>query len=240
MTRRICAALAALFLFLFLGVAHADWTAPDQNLEKYTQAYTEAAAGYKLLKYGASTQQVARLKTALAALGFFPYTISENYYHTLETAVRLFAQQMRVGGDGREITPLLQAMILDTDNMPRARVPVVNTAPYAMPEGSSTFTPYTYARLTRASVALDTQVGFPGRIAAKAQNGDTIYYVVRMEDSPDKIVYVAYQPIPHTTVFQAGDAVTVLGITRGKQALPYPGMEAEVLVVEAERVGYRK
>ena len=238
MVKRACAALVA--LLLLIGCAYADWSAPDLNLEKYTEKYAETIAKYKRLQYGASTPQVASLKEALAKLGFFPYLISENYYRTLETAIRLFVQQMRLDGDGREITPLVQAMILDTGKMPAAIVPVIDVLPYSGPGNDTNFAPYTYAQISRNSVLSGAQVSFRGKITAKAKSGGESYYAVQMEGDPAKRVYVAYQSPQHTTLFQPGDDVLVFGVTQGRQSLPQPGMEEEALFVKADRVGYSK
>jgi hypothetical protein len=234
----ICFLLVA--LLLLSSAALADWTAPDANLAQYTDVYAEVVEGYRLIKYGATGTHIATLKESLATLGYFPYRASENYYRTLETAIRLFTQQMRLGGDGQTITPLMQAMIADASHLPKALCPVLDLSSYSWQEEDTGFTAYTYARLTRTSVLEDTQVGFFGKITVAEKSGETYYYTIALEDDAQKHVYVAYQPLPRTTVYQAGDAVAVFGTTQGEQALPYPGMDTAALYIKADRIGYDK
>lgn len=218
--------------------ALADWSAPTAQLDAYTAAYGDAAEGYKVIRYGAESAQVATVKAALATLGYFPFSTSNNYNRSLERAARLFATQMRIGGDGREITPLMQAMLADAANLPPAISPVVNTANYTSDSESGGYIPYTYARITRTSVQQDVSVGFDGTISAWILIGNTHYYAVQMDNDPQKVLYVAYQPLPRTTVFQPGDSVSVLGVTQGLQSYPYPGMADAALTVAADRIGY--
>ncbi len=237
MTKRVMAVLLAAALLLG-GAALADFTSPTANLTQYQAQYGEASAAYKTIKYGESGARITALKEALSGLGYFANRASENYYKTLEIAIRVFCQQMRIGGDGQSITPLAQAMLADAANMPRALSPALDIFAYSWEPNGTDYTPYTYARVTRTGVRTDTKVGFTGKIVITAANGATQYCLVQMEDDPAKIVYVSYQPLPHTTVFQAGDSIAVFGVTQGQQALSYSGMQAIALLVKADRVGY--
>lgn len=237
MTKRWLAALLALALCA-TGTALADWSEPDANLAHYEALYAEASEEYKLLKYGDEGASVAKIKETLTALGYYTTRVSNNYYRTLEVAVRVLATQLRIGGDGREISPLLQAMIADTAKLPRAISPVIDVSQYSWEEGSA-FVPYTYTRITRSSVQKDAPVGFSGIITDATSKGNTYYYIVEMENDPEKRVYVTYQPLPQTTVFQPGDEVTVFGVTQGTQANAGEGAETPtLLVIKADRVGY--
>lgn len=237
MKTRWMALLAALCLLLG-SVAVADWTAPDANLSQYEEQYGQAAESYRRIRYNDSSEQVAAIKQTLAGLGYFPYRVSNNYYRTLQTAIRVFAGQMRIGGDGSEITPLMQAMLANPSALPQAISPVIDVYEYGWEPNSSTYTAYTYARVTRTSVQQSTKVGFEGRIQSAQQSGGIWYYTVIMENDPEKMIYVSYSPLPRTTVFQAGDSIAVFGVTQGMQSLPYTGMSASLLLVAADRVGY--
>lgn len=218
--------------------ALADWSSSTARLADYTAVYGDAAESYKAIRYGAESAQVAAVKTSLSSLGYFPFAISNNYNRSLERAARLFATQMRIGGDGREITPLMQAMLADAANLPPAISPVINTTPYTSDPDSGGYVPYTYARVSRTNVREDTHIGFDGTITAWTREGDTCRYAVQMENDPQKVLYVTYRPLPRTTVFQPGDRVSVLGVTQGLASYPYPGMTNEALTVAADRVGY--
>lgn len=232
------------FLILFIacvlaaGVAWADWTGPEANLAAYEKEYGEASEAYKLIKYGAESEAVGKIKEILSDLGYFGNRLSNNYYRTLETAVRVFAGQLRIGGDGSEITPLMQAMLADPGNMPRAISPAIDVYAYSWEPTGNTYDAYTYSRITRKGVQEDAMVGFSGRIAFSTSDGGVHYYAVEMEEDAEKLVYVSYAPLPRTTVFQTGDSVAVFGVTKGLQSLSYEGMEEEVLLVTADRVGY--
>ncbi len=231
--------LAGLLSVLLLpAIASADVTPKDANLAKYQEQYGEASAEYKRLRYGAEDGAIVGIKEALATLGYFPHRASANYYRTLEIAMRVFYQQMRIGGDGTEITPLAQAMLVDAASLPEAISPVIDVGPYSWDPDSGNYTAYTYARVSRSGVASGTSVGFAGQITATARDGAKYYCAVQMEGDPAKVVYVAYQPLPRTTVFQAGDSVAVFGVTQGQQSLPYEAMSATALLVSADRVGY--
>lgn len=236
MTRKLFAALLA--TAMLCGAAAADWTAPDANLIPYAEKYAEAASEYRRLEYGATGSRIVEIKNALNALGYFPFRASEAYSRSLEVAMRLFYQQMRLGGDGRIITPLAQAMLLGGDTMPKAIAPAIDLSVYSWEPNGSAFTPYTYARVTRTSVREDVQVGFSGTLVAVAKSGGTYFYAVQMEDRAERIVYVSYTPLPRTTQFQTGDAVTVFGVTQGLATPGFDGMQTEALLVRADQVGY--
>lgn len=238
MARR-CAWLL-LALLLLSGQALADWTAEDANVERYTQQYGAASEQYKRIRFNAEGERIVEIKEALASLGYFPYRISDNYYRTLEVAVRVFAGQMRIGGDGSEITPLMQAMLADSAAMPKAVSPLIDVSAYAWESSGNHNTWYTYARLTRSSVLTDTQVGFVGTVALCAVDGGQYRYVIVMEKDTEKAIYVTYQPLPRTTVFQEGDSVIVFGTTRGEDSFAQAGMSKTALHVQADRIGYAK
>lgn len=242
-TKRLAAVLAALLALAAAIPAVADWSGAQDNLSKYEALYGGDAEGYKAIRYNAQSSQVSKVKEALAQLGFFPYKISDNYYRSLEASIRVFAGQMRIGGDGSEITPLMQAMLADSANLPKAISPVIDVSEYSWePDSSSTsFTPYSYQRLNRTSVQNGTKVGFQGRIVASVYSGAVCYYAVQLDSSDaDSRVYVTYEPLPQTTVFQTGDQVAVFGTTAGSQGLGYEGMQEAALNVRADRVGYGK
>lgn len=238
MKKRWFALLLAVCL-LPIGAALADWSAPDANLSYYEGLYGEASESYRRIRYGNEGETVAEIKQKLMDLGYFANKIGNTYHRTLETAIRVFAGQLRLGGDGQEVTPLMQAMLADSANLPQAISPAIDVSAYSWEE-NTTFTAYTYARVTRTSVQQDTSVGFSGRITTVVDGGDTFHYVVEMESDPEKVVYVSYQPLPRTTRFQLGDEVTVFGVTQGLQTLTFTGMTAEQLLVKADRIGYTK
>lgn len=237
MKKRIAAALIAV-LIAVCATSLADWTAPEANLADFEARYGEQAARYKLIRYGEKGAKITELKDALANLGYFGHRNSENYYRTLAVAVRVFCAQMRIGGDGQSITPLVQAMIADAANMPKAISPGIDVFAYAYEPNGTDYTPYTYARLTRAAQRGRTQVGFSGKIVSTASAGGAQYCAVEMEQDPAMVVYVVYTPKPRTTVFQAGDTVSVFGFTAGEQSFPYPNMAASATTVSADKVGY--
>lgn len=241
-TRRFAAVLAALLALAVAIPVVADWSGAQDNLPKYESLYGADAEGYKAIRYNAQSSQVSKIKEALAQLGFFPYKVSDNYYRSLESSIRVFAGQMRIGGDGSEITPLMQAMLADGANLPKAISPVIDVSEYSWePDTSSTtFTPYTYQRLNRTSVQSGTKVGFQGRIVASVYSGAVCYYAVQLGSDVENRVYVTYEPLPQTTVFQTGDEVAVFGTTAGSQSLGYEGMQDSALNIRADRVGYAK
>lgn len=236
MIRRGCALLLA--ALMLAGTAAADWSEPDENLARYEAQYAEASEAYKRIRYNAESADIAKIKEALAKLGYFPYTISEKYHRTMVASLRVFVGQMRLGGDGNEITPLMQAMLADSASLPAAISPVIDVSDYMWEKEADTM--YTYARLTRASVQTDTKVGFAGRVAACQTDGAAYWYAVEMESDPEKVVYVTYSPLPRTTVFQPGDSVAVFGTTRGEQSFAWARMDQPALTVEADRIGYKE
>lgn len=237
-SKRFIAGLLACLL-LGTGLAYADWTAPDANLAAYEAQYGEAAEEYKAIRYGADGEAIATAKETLAAFGFFPYKVSNNYYRTLETALRVFETQLRLGGDGSTLSPLVQAILADKANLPRAISPAIDVYDHSWEPDGKSFTAYTFARLSRTGVQTDTRVGFYGVITAMASASGDYTYCVQLEDDPEKIVYVTYEPLPRTTVYQVGDAVAVFGVTQGEQSFDaYLGMETPALLVKADRVGY--
>lgn len=225
-------------LLLAATCASADWTAPDANLAHYQSLYGEASEGYARVRYNAKGPEVTDLKEKLTALGFFAQRITENYYRTMETAVRVFATQLRIGGDGSEVTPLMQAMLADPANMPQAVSPAIDHFTYGWEANSAGYIAYTYQQVTRSSVADGTRVGFQGKITAAENSDGAWHYVVEMENNPERVLYVDYRPLPRTTVFQPGDAVAVFGVTQGTQAAPVAGIEGSALLIAADRVGY--
>lgn len=232
------AALLLAILMLTTITAHADWTTPEANLAHYQELYGEASEGYTRIRYNAQGPEVADIKQKLTELGFFAQRVTENYYRTLETSVRVFATQLRIGGDGSEVTPLMQAMLADTANMPHAISPAIDHFTYGWEANSTSYTAYTYQQLTRSSVTQGTRVGFQGKITAAKSSGGVWHYAITMENTPERVLYVTYQPLPRTTVFQSGDTVTVFGVTDGDQASPIEGMETPALTVAADRIGY--
>lgn len=239
MKKRWLAAILTLLLWIAAS-ASAEWTAPDANLALYQERYGEASEGYKRIRYGAEGDNIAAIKEALSELGFFPYRISNNYYRTLEAAVRIFAGQLRIGGDGSEITPLMQAMLADSANLPRAVSPLIDVYEYSWEPNANTYTPYTYARVTRSSVVQGVKVGLSGKVVAIHGTGGTYTYAIEMENDPEKTVYATYQPLPRTTVFQPGDEVTLFGTTQGEQSFAYAGMAGSAVTIAADRIGYAK
>lgn len=238
-TRRLRQVLALVLIgCLTAGAAGADWTSPTANATAYEAQYAEAAEAYKSIRYGAESARVAAVKEALATLGYFPYQPNNNYNRTLQRALRLFVTQMRIGGDGEEITPLMQAMLEDADSLPRAISPAISLSEYTSDTDASGYTPYTFTRLSRSGVQQSTKVGFQGRIVGWAVSANVYHYVVEMDDNPERHVYVRYEPLPRTTVYQPGDLVAVFGVTQGEQSLPHDGMDTPALLVHADRVGY--
>lgn len=232
------AALLLALLLLLQAPALADWTAPDANLAHYQETYGEASELYTRIRYNAQGSEVADIKQKLTELGFFAQRITENYYRTLETAVRVFATQLRIGGDGSEVTPLMQAMLADAASMPRAISPAIDHFTYGWEANSTSYAAYTYQQLTRSSVSPGTKVGFQGSITAAQNDGGVWHYTIAMENNPERTLHVTYQPLPRTTVFQTGDAVAVFGVAQGAQSAPIEGMETPALTVAADRVGY--
>lgn len=237
MRKQWLAALLAAILLLS-GTALADWTAPDANLYDYEDRYGEASEEYKTIQYGDESETIGKIKETLSLFGYFANRTSNTYYRSLQTAIQVLQTQLRIGsGDGREITPLIQAIIADVSNMERAISPAIDTSAYSWEE-STTYTAYTYTRLMRGSVRTDTMVGFTGEIMLSAPDGKGYHYAVRMEDDPEKMIYVAYEPLPRTTVFQPGDIVSVFGVTQDEQTLSHEGMDEPALMVKADRIGY--
>lgn len=230
--------LAILLLGLAAAPALADWTPPEANLAHYRAEYGDAAENYRTIRYNASGQEITEIKEALTGLGFFAQRVTDKYLRTLETAVRVFAGQLRIGGNGSEITPLMQAMLKDAENMPRAISPAIDHFQYGWEQSTSSYAPYTYQRLTRSSVLTNTQVGFTGRIDRAVRTGGDFAYSIVMEGDPDQVVYVTYAPLPRTTMFQSGDVVAVFGVTQGEGSLPHTGMETPLLTIAADRIGY--
>lgn len=238
MTRNTVGLVLFLALALLSVPALGDYTAADANLTMYEERYGEASAAYRRIAYQDEGSRVADAQEKLASLGFYANTVNGRYGIMMETAVRVFCQQLRIGGDGREITPLMLAMLADTGNMPKALSPAINIFDYSYEQDSTQYVAYAYDRLTRASVAAGTKVSFSGQVTAVVSEGDRQTLRLQMEDSAEKIVYLTYEPLPRTTRFQAGDQVTVFGATQGTRALAYDGMETEQLVVAADRIGY--
>lgn len=236
--RWICLILG---LWLAAGVAVPAWAwgrSETDNLAKYEAIYGEAAKEYKRIRYGATNAQVEKVKQALTDLGFFTNRVNQSYYRTLEIAVRVFCQQLHLGGDGQTITPLVQAMLADPAGLPRAVSPAIDVYRYSESKEETQYVAYTYARLTRNNTLNQVPVAFIGTVAQAVEQGEAQVLAVQMENDADKRVYVRYEPLPRTTRFQAGDKVTVFGVTQGLQTLPYQGMGAECLLVQADRVGY--
>lgn len=229
---------ALLCLCLLPAIAAADWTSPSANATAYEAQYGEAAEAYKAVRYGTESARVSDAKAALASLGYYPHSPNNNYNRTFQRALRLFLTQMRIGGDGEELTPLVQAMLADAANLPRALSPAINTSEYTADAETSGFTAYTFTRLSRSGVQQDTKVGFQGIIVGWSLDASVCHYVLEMGENPERRVYVRYTQLPRTTVFQPGDSVMVFGVTQGEQALPYEGMETPALLVQAERIGY--
>lgn len=237
--RRLTLALALWLALSALVPSAAAWgISPDANLASYEASYGAEAANYKRIVYGASSADVQRLKAALTELGFFTNQVNRNYYRTLEIAARVFCQQLHLGGDGRVITPLMQAMLADVPNMPQAIAPAVDIYQYSEEKDGSQYTAYTYARLMRNNTIEQVRVGFTGTVQQIASQGEAQALVLQMENDAEKLVYVLHQPLPRTTRFQVGDKVTVLGMTQGLQSLSHSGMSAQRLLVQADRVGY--
>lgn len=234
--------ITAILMLLLLTpvIALAGWTSDTEHLSYYEDIYGEASEQYKTIKYGASGQNIVAIKETLASLGFFPYRASENYYRTLQAAIQAFCQQLRIGGDGQEITPLMQAILADSKNLPKAISPAIDIYAYSWESDSTQYISYTYARIMRSSVRTDTKVGFSGKLVSVVESGGVQHCVVEMENDPEKRVYVTYQPLARTTVFQPGDEIAVFGVTQNLQTLSYEGMDEEHLMVAADRVGYAK
>lgn len=235
--RKTAAALLAIMI-LTTATALADWTAPDANLARYQDLYGEASEDYTRIRYNAQGPEVADIKQKLTELGFFAQRITENYYRTLETSVRVFATQLRIGGDGSEVTPLMQAMLADSTNMPQAISPAIDHFTYGWEANSASYAAYTYQQITRSSVTPGTKVGFQGKITAAESSGGVWHYTLSMENTPEKVLYVIYQPLPRTTVFQPGDTVAVFGVTEGAQSSTLASMDTPALTVTADRIGY--
>ncbi|MDR2657108.1 MAG: hypothetical protein LBB86_04705 [Oscillospiraceae bacterium] len=220
------------------GITAADWSAPTANLAAYEAQYADVMTDYKRIRYGTESETVQRVKQQLRDLGFFDNRINTSYFRTLEIATRVFCQQMRIGGDGREITPLMQAMLADPSTQ-RAVSPGINIYTYSSTHDETKFLTYTYAQLQRPNTQRDASVGFTGTITYVSNEGSIQYMAMTMEGRSDWIIYLVYQPLPRTTRFQAGDAVAVFGVTQGSQSMPYDGMAEERLTVQADRIGYQ-
>ncbi|MDR1598703.1 MAG: hypothetical protein LBS11_02340 [Oscillospiraceae bacterium] len=216
----------------------ADWSAPTANLAAYEELYAREIQDYKRVRYGMESADVQRIKQQLRDLGFFDNRINTSYFRTLEIAARVFCQQTRIGGDGREITPLMQAMLADPAAQ-RAVSPGINIYTYSSTRDETKFLAFTYAQLQRPNTQREASVGVKGKVAGVNNEGSVQYISMVMEDRADRIIYIVYQPLPRTTRFQAGDAVAVFGVTQGPQSLPYDGMREERLVIQADRVGYQ-
>jgi len=236
MMKRIIAVL--IIILVFTGSVAADWSSPTDNKEYYTQKYGKAAQSYARIRYGAKSDAVQRIKEQLNSLGYFDSRIDQNYGRTLEKASRVFCQQLRISGGGEEISALMQAMLSDPQNIPRAISPGINIYNYSRDGDQTAYTPYTFARLSRTNVRSQAQVGFQGQITSLTNEGSIQYIALRMEDNADRIVYIIYQPLPRTTRFQQGDRVAVFGVTQGIQSFSYASMRTQRLTVKADRVGY--
>lgn len=240
MKRRFATATLAIMMAITLVplAALADWSAPEANLAALEEQYAQAIPDYKRIRYGAESDDVQRVKQQLRDLGFFDNRINTSYFRTLEIAARVFCQQARIGGDGREITPLMQAMLADPSAQ-RAVSPGINIYTYSSTRDETKFLTFTFAQLQRPNTRIDASVGIRGRVVGVSNEGSIQYMSMMMEDRADRIVYIVYQPLPRTTRFQAGDAVAVFGVTQGMQSLPYDGMREEQLLIQADRVGYQ-
>jgi len=229
----------ALWLALCPVLPALAWGASETaHLAQYEAAYGEAASAYRRIRYGAENAQVQKVKQALEDLGYFANRVNQSYYRTLEIAVRVFCQQLQIGGDGREITPLVQAMLADPAGLPRAISPAIDVYVYSEEKEEAQYVAYTYARLMRGNTLNQVRVTFIGVVGQVVHQGEAQVLALRMENDAEKQVYVRYEPLPRTTRFQVGDKVTVFGTTQGLQALPNVGMDAERLLVSADRVGY--
>lgn len=231
----------ALALCLAFGAALSAFawgTSETENLAKYEAAYGEAASAYKRIRYGATSDQVEKAKQALEDLGYFANKVNQSYYRTLEIAVRVFCQQLHLGGDGREITPLVQAMLADPAGLPRAVSSAIDVYLYSEEQEEAQYVTFSYAQLMRNNTQNQTQVTFTGVVEQTVNQGEEQILMLQMENDSEKRVYVRYVPLPRTTRFQVGDKVAVFGMTQGLQALPYQDMDAECLLVQADRVGY--
>ncbi|GHU78320.1 hypothetical protein AGMMS49992_28720 [Clostridia bacterium] len=237
--KRIIIILALLLSLLMPTLAAADWSASDANLALYEERYSSTVTDFKRIRYGAESNAVQTVKQQLHELGFFENRINTSFFRTLEIAARVFCQQMRIGTDGREVTPLMQAMLADSASLERAVSPAINIYTYSSTRDETKYLPFTYAQLQRTNVQKQSHVGLTGTVTHVANEGSVQYMAVVMEDRADRVIYLVYQPLPRTTRFQAGDSVSVFGVTQGMQSLPYEGMLEEQLVVQADRVGYK-
>lgn len=206
---------------------------------EYEERYAQISAEYGRIRYGDTNEDIIPIKERLKELGYYAYNVNDRFHRTLEIALRVFCQQMGLEGDGRELTPLLQAILRNEPDLPAAISPQIDTSLYSYEPDGMTYTPYTYARLMRESVREQASVGFEGQIVQVAGGVDEPYlYAVQMEEDPEQIVYVSYQPLPRTTAFQAGDRVAVFGVTQGLTAVAQMGTETQRLSVAADRVGF--
>ncbi len=236
MKKRIVALL--LGLLLIACPALADWSSPTENLAGFDAQYAEQLEQYKQIKYGEKGAKVTQIKETLSELGYYANIVSDNYYRTLEVAVRVFARQMKIGDSGQLITPLMQAMLADKAAMPRVIVPGINVFTYSYNPNGNDYTAYTFSQLTRANAQQDAKVGFSGVLLSATKVGAAQYCAVQLENDAKRIVYVAYEPLPRTTVFQPGDTVAVFGVTQGEQTFTYDGMTEAAPFIRADRVGY--
>jgi len=184
---------------------------------------------------------VLRVKEALHELGYFENRMNPTYYRTLEVAARVFAQQMKLGGeskDGAEISPLMQAMLADWQNLPRAVCPNINIYLYSSTGDELQYLPFEWSRLQRSDTREGRSVGLQGVVGQVQDTGSLQLFVLWVGGDAARPVYVTYQPLPRTTRFQAGDKVAVFGVTQGFQAFEALGLDGEAVAVKADRVGY--
>ncbi|HML46320.1 MAG TPA: hypothetical protein PKE04_06175, partial [Clostridia bacterium] len=176
----------ALALCLAFGAALSAFawgTSETDNLAKYEAEYGEAASAYKRVRYGAANSQVEKAKQALSDLGYFANKVNQSYYRTLEVAVRVFCQQLHLGGDGRELPPLLQAMLAAPAGLPKAVSPAIDVYLYSEEQKETQYVAFTYAQLMRNNTQNQTQVTFAGVVELAAIQGEEQIMALQMESN---------------------------------------------------------
>lgn len=227
---------AALLLCLLVASALASgWAQPGANQALYEEKYAEAKADLRAIPRGAANKQVRRFIDALTSLGYYVNRKDIDYGKTLEEAKRVFCLQMGVRDTPDVISPLVQAMLLDAGNMPRAHIQMLDVYDYSYDSTRALFTPYTYGQLSGAKI--NKKVCFVGAVAGVSR-GDAMHYMLRMDGDDTRVVFVRHNRAALTTIFQPGDTVAVLGVYDGVKADARFPANGERPVVLADMIGF--
>lgn len=201
--------ISAFLLALLLCTATALAATYTENVDYYTEKYGDDFSLYRDWTSGAKDSRITKAGERLKELGYYNIAkvTNDSITNTMALSISLFCQQMGIGGEGKELSKLTQAVLFSGDAQP-ALFPPPYEKNYSY-EQEGKLTVFTLRNLQRLKAG--DRCSLRGTVAEIVKVDErNVTLRIELEGTTDA-VRVNYRYPERSSRFMVGDKVLAFG-----------------------------